>query len=188
MHGNWLLTANPFKLAPPPQWWLTQLNDYDSQLVVFPSQIRMAYILARRRTRSNAMAELNRLDLDTVRQTAGLDGAVMADHNLIYVRHLIGNTIRQQGIFQWLRDCDTLAQGGGEKIATRLEETEADRAARKRATMISDIDHRARDAWRSYQARTGRRAGVQPKGASAKPMPTGSFTPKESSVAMFVRD
>lgn len=188
MLRNWLQTPNPFKLAPPPQWWLQQLHDYDALLVVFPSQIRMAYILARRRTASNAMAELNRLDKDTVRQTAGLDGAIMADHNLIYVRHLIGNTIRQQGIFQWLRDCDTVANGGGDVIAARLEETEAQRTARKRATMIDDIDHRARDAWRSYQARTGRRAGAQPTRRSAKEMPTGSFTPKESSVAMFVRD
>jgi len=29
---NYLVTENPFKLAAPPQWWLTQLGDYDAQL------------------------------------------------------------------------------------------------------------------------------------------------------------
>lgn len=182
---NYLWSENPFKLADPPDWWLQQLFDYDAQLVVFPSRHRMAYILARRRHFSNAMAELNELDKATVRQTAGLDGDILANNNLIYVRHLIGETVRRPALFQWLRDNDITAQGGGEKVATRLEDTEADIAAQKRVNLISDIEHRAKDAWRSYQARTGRRSGMTKIGHTAKQMPIGKFSPKESPLAIF---
>lgn len=183
---NYLGTENPFHLAAPPQWWLQQLFDYDAELVVFPSRHRMAYILARRRHFSNAMAELDRLDKDLVRQSAGLDGDILAQHNLIYVRHLIGETVRRPHLFQWLRDHDLKAQGGAEKAAARLEDTEADLAAQQRRHMIDDLDHRAKDAWRSYQARTGRRAGFTPSGSGrGKQMPIGKFTPQESPLAIF---
>ena len=187
--NNFLTSENPYKLAPPPAWWLQQLYDYDSQLVVFPSRHRMAYILARRRHFSNAMAELNTLDKNLLKTSAGLDGDIMATHNLIYVRHLIGNTVRRYAIFQWLRDHDLKANGGAEKVTDAIEDVEATMARRTREKMQEDIDHRARDAWRSYQARTGRRtrAGGQFR-PSAIQMPTGSFTPAEPSVAMFTRD
>lgn len=184
--GNYLVTENPFKLAAPPAWWLQQLFDYDSQLVVFPSRHRMAYILARRRRFSNAMDELVKMDQNIVRQSAGLDGDILAQHNLIYVRHLIGETVRRPLIFQWLRDHDITANGGAEKVASQIEDVEADIAAQKRRVMLDNIDQRARDAYRSYQARTGRRAGYSPKGSGrAKQMPVTGFTPKESPLAIF---
>ena len=189
MLTNYLQSENPWHLAPPPAWWLQQLHDYDSQLVVFPSRHRMAYILARRRHFSNAMAEMNTLDKNLLRNSAGLDGDIMAQHNLIYVRHLIGNTVRRQAIFQWLRDNDLTANGGGEAVANKLELADDTAARLTREKMQQDIDFRARDAWRSYQARTGQRtkAGRQFR-PSAIQMPTGSFTPAEPSVAMFARD
>ncbi len=183
---NYIETVNPFKLAAPPDWWLQKLFDYDAELVVFPSVIRMNYVLARRRHHSNAMAEMDLLDKNMIRQTAGMDGDVLADHNLIYVRHLVGDTVRRHHIFQWLRDNDTKAHGGGEQFAKKLEDAEADLAQQKRQNMLDDIEHRARDAWRSYQARTGRRAGYAPNGSGrGKMMPVGKFTPRESPLAIF---
>jgi hypothetical protein len=185
-HRNYLSTENPFKLAQPPAWWLQRLSDYDSELVVFPSRHRMAFVLARRRHFSNAIAEMDRLDKNMLRMSAGLDGDVLAHHNLIYVRHLIGDSVRRPHIFQWLRDNDTKAQGGGDAIAKRLESAEDDLAAQKRRSMMDNLDHRARDAWRSYQARTGRRSGFTPSGSGrAKQMPVKGFTPKESPLAIF---
>src|SRR5579859_7189909 len=184
---NYLETANPWHLPAPAQWWLQQMYDYDAELVVFPSQVRMAYVLARRRHFSNAMEEMNRTDKNILRQTAGMDGDVLATHNLIYVRHLIGNTIRRPEIFQWLRDHDTKALGGGEKVANLIESVEDYNARKKRQQMLDDIDHRARDAYRSYKARTGQRSGFTRRSAGATQMPCKSFTPKESPVAIFTR-
>lgn len=183
--NNYLRTENPFKLAAPPAWWLQRLFDQDADLVVFPSRLRMAYILARRRHFSNAMAEMDRLDKDTLRKTAGLDGDVLANHNLIYVRHLIGETVRRHSIFQWLKDNDTKALGGGDKVGTMLENAEADILKQRRLVMLDDIEYRAQDAWRSYQARTGRRSGFTRTSRGAKEMPVKSFTPKESPLAIF---
>jgi hypothetical protein len=175
---NYIETVNPFKLAAPPAWWLKVLHDQDAELVVFPSQLRMAYVLARRRRFSNAIAELDRLDKDLVRKSAGMDGDILAQHNLIYVRHLIGDTVRR-------KDHDLKANGGAEKVVAGIEDAEDSIARRKRAAMIDDIDHRARDAWRSYQARTGRRAGAGQSRSAAKQMPVKGFTPAEGSAAIF---
>lgn len=190
MATNYLASApNPFKLAAPPQWWLQRLSDYDAELVVFPSRIRMAFILARRRHFSNAYAELDRFDKNMIRLSAGMDGDTLANYNLIYVRHLIGDAIRRDHIFQWLKDHDLKANGGAEAVDNRIVTVEEDAAARKRQRMLDDIDYRAKDAWRSYQARTGRRTGYVSNGSGrAKQMPVQSFTPRESSVAMFVQD
>jgi hypothetical protein len=187
--NNFLVTENPYKLAAPPAWWLQQLFDYDAELVVFPSRHRMAYILARRRHFSNAMAELNTLDKNLLKNSAGLDGDIMAQHNLIYVRHLIGNTVRRQAIFQWLRDHDIKANGGGEVVANKMELFDETAARLTREKMQQDIDYRARDAWRSYQARTGQRTKIGGQfRPSARQMAQTGFTPAEPSVAMFTRD
>lgn len=188
MLNNYLLSENPWKLEAPSEWWLQKLFDYDAQLVVFPSRMRPAHILARRRHFSNAMAEMNTLDKDLLRKSAGMDGDIMATHNLIYVRHLLGDTVKRLMIFQWLIDHDLQAQGGAEKVDDRIVSVEQDQAARARQKMIEDIDHRARDAYRSYQARTGRRSGYTKDRAGAKQMPITGFTPSESPLAAFVRD
>lgn len=184
---NYLTSENPFKLAAPPAWWLKQLHDYDAELVVFPSRLRMAYILARRRHFSNAMQEMNTLDKNLIKNSAGMDGDILAQHNLIYVRHLLGETVRRQAIFQWLKDHDLKAQGGGEAVDNKIVSMEEDAARRARRKMVDDIDQRARDAYRSYQARTGQRTRVGQSRPSAKQMPVTGFTPHESSVAMFTR-
>ena len=191
MHANFLQSENPYHLAAPPAWWLQMLHDQDALLVVFPSRMRMAYILARRRVHSNAMAEMDTLDKNLVKQSAGMDGDVMATNNLIYVRHLIGNTVRRPEIFQWLKDHDITANGGAEKVDNRIVSIEEDIVLRKRKQMEDDIDTRAKDAYRSYQARTGQRVGATGSGAKFRPsavqMPVKGFTTGESSVSMFVR-
>jgi len=184
---NFLPDMNRFHLAEPPQWWLTMLHDVDSDLVVFPSRTKMVFVLARRRNKSNAMEALDKLDKQLLKKTAGGDGDVMADNNLIYVRQLVGNTVRRPELFQWLRDHDTWHEGA-EKFDKKIVSAEEHSADVKRRKMIDDIDHRARDAWRSYQARTGRRAGYTSNSSGrAKQMPMKRFTPAESPLAIFSR-
>ena len=190
MLTNYLVTANPWHLEAPPLWWLQKLADTDSDLVVFPSQCRMCHVLARKRRHSNAMQAADKLDKDLLRQSAGMDGDILATHNLVYVRHLIGNTIKRYEIFQWLRDHDIWDLGGAEKASNLIESEAEVVAAQKRKALLEDIDHRARDAWRSYQARTGRRVSFGQKqgyrsAPPAKIMPVGKFTPAESAIAGF---
>lgn len=156
---NFLSSSNPFNLPPPPAWWLMALRDFDAALVVFPSVMRRVYILGRRRGYSNVqrLAPLVKLNNDLLKLTAGSDGEVMAAHNLVYVDQIIGWGIWTNAIFNILRERDTWAAGGAEKYADKLDAQEdAERLARH-AARNDDFEHRANDAWRSLQARTGQR-------------------------------
>ena len=156
--ANYYPDVNSFKLPAPPAWWLTKLHDLDSALVVFPSRLRMAYVLARRRNATLSMPALVKLDNDLLRTTAGGDGDFMADNNLVFVS-FINNPFGSWGdqVFADLRVRDITAQGGAEKFIEKLEDAEAALASKKRANMVEDIGYRAQDAWRSLQARIGAR-------------------------------
>jgi hypothetical protein len=76
----------------------------------------------------------------------------------------------------WMRSCpeimsdlrkrDMWAAGGAEAYITRLEAEEAAEDAAKRKQTEDDIEYRAADAWRSYQARTGQRTAFGDTGIS----------------------
>lgn len=154
---NWIPDTNKFKLAAPPIWWLTQLQDLDSELVVFPSRLRCSYILARRRSQTLKRPDLVKLDGHLLRTTAGGDGDFLAANNLLFVEHIIGWGNFTTTIFHQLRRRDITRAGGADKYIETLEEGERALAATKRKTFLDDMEHRAGDAWRSYQARTGQR-------------------------------
>lgn len=154
---NWIQDTNKFLLPAPPQWWLIRLRDFDSQLVVFPSRLRRAYILARRRNQTLRRPKLVKLDGDLLKQTAGDDGQVLAQNDLVFVDQIIGWGGFTTKIFSQLRARDTWRVGGGDKYADLLETQEAHAATQKRKSWLDDIEHRAGDAYRSYQARTGQR-------------------------------
>lgn len=154
---NWIPDTNKFMLPAPPAWWLTRLQDFDADLVVFPSRLRRSYILARRRSQTLRRPELVKLDGELLKQTAAGDGQVLAQHDLVFVDQIVGWGNFTTGIFNQLRARDTWRVGGGENYADILDAKDADLTARKRRTFLDDIEHRAGDAWRSYQARTGAR-------------------------------
>jgi hypothetical protein len=186
---NYLQSENRRHLADPPDWWLKKLLDTDAELVVFASRVRPAYVLARRRHFSSAMVEATQMDKNLLRMSAGMDGDILADHNLIYVRHLLGDSVRRFELFQWLKDHDVWEAGGGEAMASRVEGAENLEQERKRKTLLDNLDHRARDAYRSYQARTGRRAGFAPTSRGrATQMPVPGFSGSTAPPAAFVRD
>lgn len=162
--------GNPFFLPAPPAWWLQAMKDFDSQLVLFPSRVRQGYVMARRRFKTLARPDLLKLDESTLRMQAGQDGATMATHKLIFVQHLYlgGTRIWNTLVFEDLRGRDTFEAGGGEKFVQRLEASEAEQDRRAKALLLDDLDQRARDAYRSYKARSGERI-VVPGTATIRP-------------------
>lgn len=160
MRANYFTTANPFSLQPPPDWWLKRLFDFDAMLVLFPSTLRPTYILARKQQFAQPTEVLQTLDRNLRRMTAGGDGDIMADRNLVYVEQIIGNGTWNTQIFLDLAKRDIWAAGGAEAFHERiltLEQVAREKQLRRQA---DDMDHRARDAWRSLQARTGQRTRV----------------------------
>lgn len=188
---NWIADVNKFNLPVPPDWWLQRLHDQDAALVVFPSRLRQAYVLARRRQFSKALHVQCTAKQEIVRQSQGGDSDVLAAQGLIFIDFMV-NT---QGnftdtVFHQLKMRDIWAQGGAENFERKIVEAENAEEGRKRKTMLDNIDHRARDAWRSYKARTGQRSDSRGQSRpQAKQMPVPSFTPAEPARgAVFVTD
>lgn len=172
--NNWIADRNPFNLPKPPQWWLQRLHDQDEALVVFPSRARVnTYVLARRRQYSKTAHDRFRAaHANVARPRTGGDSDVVAEHALVYVAHIVGGVGNwSDTIFQQLRECDTWAQGGADAVVDRIEARERVVEARKQHTLLDNLDHMARDAWRSFKARTGQRNQRSNTGPKAKIVP-----------------
>ena len=155
---NWIADVNRFHAPKPPQWFLQALWDQDAALVILPSRVRRAYMLARRRQSSLPAAEILRRHAELYRRTAGRDHDLLSGHGLVLVDYIAGYLHGNwtAAMLADLRRRDTWAVGA-ERYTDRIEASEQLVADRKRAALISDIEHRAGDAWRSLQARTGAR-------------------------------
>lgn len=114
----------------------------------------------------------------------------MAAHNLVYVDQIIGWGIWTNAIFNTLRERDTWAVGGAEKYADMLDQQDADVVAKRHATRNSDFEHRANDAWRSLQARTGQRnhhaknSGLRVRGANPSQMAKSTSSSTASGIVL----
>lgn len=156
--ANWIPDRNRFSAPKPPEWFLKALWDQDAQLVILPSRIGRKYILARRRQKSSAVPVLVKAHNKLMIDTRGSDGDMLASYNLLGVDTIKGNIhgTWSPAILQELRERD-MWPGGADKFIDKLEEGERKVEATKRANFQSDMEHRAGDAWRSLQARTGQR-------------------------------
>lgn len=165
LQSNWIPDTNPFRLPQPPSWFLKLLWDQDAGLVMLPSRQGRKYLLARRRERSQTMHRIA-INEKVHRRVPQSDGDMLESRHCVLVdtiTSITGNAgtgswmASAPGILQSLRNRDMWAAGGADKYNDKLLADEALVADRERQRLLDDIDHRARDAWRSYQARTGRR-------------------------------
>ena len=153
--GRVYFPDNP-RMSVPPAWFLAQIHDYDSELVILPSRQRpFAYVIARR-LRGKRWGQAR---LDTATHP---DTKMCMAHNLIPVCLMFktGPTWNVDRVLQSLRARDLWNIGGGNKAADLLEEQEAADKAKIRADFRDDMWNRSGDAWRSYQRRTGQRTSV----------------------------
>jgi hypothetical protein len=147
---NFIPDRNPFNLQEPPEWWLKCLYDFDQDLVIVPSRMERLYRLARRARKSPGIGPLAILD----RQA---DTAMLASYRLIPVTSIISWGVWGTHIFNELRARDLWRAGGATKYIQTLEAFEAEQERKRKEAIAEGADYRARDAWRSYQARTGQR-------------------------------
>lgn len=161
---NWIEDENIFRLAQPPDWWLQRLFDFDHMLVVMPSRkTRTHYLLARRRQYSAGLGDVAMLD------NKHPDTNMCYAHGVIPIGPLVVKKGGQNpfsettiaALITELRRRDTWATKagieGGEDYADGVEAAESVAEAKQRADLKDGFYHRARDAWRSLNARVGRR-------------------------------
>lgn len=159
-YQNWIADENRFSAPRPPMWFLRMLWDQDAMLVILPSRIAPKYILARRREKSNRVPVLVAAHNKLMAETRGSDGDMLAHYGLQGVESITGplGGSWSPAIIQQLKERDTWAVGGADAYTDQLEAAEKKVAETKRAAWLDDMDHRAKDAWRSYKARTGQRS------------------------------
>ena len=150
--GRTYLPDNP-RMETPPAWFLAQIHDYDSELVILPSRCQpFAYVIARRLQNKR----WGQFQVDSATQP---DTKMCMTHNLIPVCLMFktGPTWSTDNVLRSLRARDMWAHGGGDKVADMLEAQEAAEKAKIKADFRDDMWNRSGDAWRSYQMRTGQR-------------------------------
>jgi hypothetical protein len=147
---NYIRDRNRWNLSAPPAWWQQQLFDYDPLLVVIPSRQMPVYRIARR-------ARVSIKPLDIVNTEA--DTAMLATYLLVPVTTMIrmGGTWSIDNILRQLKARNIRELGGADKVADQLDANDAAKEKALKDGIRSDMDYRSRDAWRSYQARTGQR-------------------------------
>lgn len=155
--GLTFIADNP-RMEVPPAWFLARLHDYDADLVMLPSRLKpFAYVLARR---SRVTAGLTPKAIEsTITQP---DTKMCFKYGLVPVcivfKH--GPTWNADTVLNSLKSRDTWAQGGGEALADRLDSEEAQTVVDRRETLKDRLRAQSRDAWKSYQYRTGQRTTV----------------------------
>jgi hypothetical protein len=158
---NWIPDTNRYNLPKPPSWFLKALWDMDAALVLLPSRKRQnVYIIARRRELSLRVPFLAKPTKDQLEKSRGSDSDMLAARQLVFVDVIRGNPhsgVWNPAMLHELKQRDMWGDGGVESFIAKIEEKEAAEQAAQRKTLLDNIDHRARDAWRSLQARTGQR-------------------------------
>jgi hypothetical protein len=152
--GVTFIADNP-RMEVPPTWFLARLHDYDGELVMLPSRARpFAYVLARRARLSGGMTA--RAIEKTITQP---DTKMCFQYHLVPVCLIFkhGPVWNVDGILQTLKARDTWTQGGGDALADRLEAEEAKAVSDRREAKKDELRAQSRDAWKSYQYRTGQR-------------------------------
>jgi len=142
---NWVGDKNPWNMLPPPEWWLRRLHDIDKDLVVLPGLTECVYRVARR---SRAAAALKPIQLEGETARFGALGVVPVTSLVPWVRW-------DESFFQWLRDHDTWAVGGGAKAADRLEAMESEAAAKRERELRDEATQRAVSSYEALKRRAG---------------------------------
>lgn len=176
--GNYIADINRYHLPKPPAWWLQRMWDQDAALVVIPSRTRRVYLLTRRREMSLRVPFIQEKAIaDSLRKHKGVaysDSDMLLGHKLIGVDVISGNYSGNwpEWLLLELKDRDMWSAGGADAYIAKIEAQEEQVRLDKRAAFVDDIESRARDSWRSYQARTGQRNHTAKNAAVKKSSPS----------------
>lgn len=152
---NYIVDANPFKLAGPPEWWLRKLAEFDQSLVVMPSRQGFYYRLCQRRPANLTTKMVNDLLFNES------DTKMLASRGLIPVTTILSTANWDNPLlFQDLAERAPHRNGGAEKINKMLEDREFEADMKKRAATEQNIVDRAKDGWKLYQHKTGQKVSM----------------------------
>jgi hypothetical protein len=146
---------------------------FDPKLVVFPSQKRMTFILARRCTRTMGASPH---DVKGLSQNP--DTIIMASNRLIKVCEILPGVIWDMRIFAKLAAHDIERLGGASEVANKLDAMDAKKRDEIQRDQDNEVTARAEAGYRAYAYRTGARISLTPTGQHGR----GDTTPNKVSV------
>jgi len=158
---NCLTIANPFGLELPPKWWLDQLDVFDNQLVIFPSQKDPVFRLGRK---SRLSAGIEPSDVPGIENHP--DTVVMRNNGLVPVTTVVPGAIWDTRVFTALAERDTWRMGGAEGTVQKLEAVEAREKQALDTTQADELATRGSDAYAAYKYRTGQRVSMAHAGSA----------------------
>jgi hypothetical protein len=173
---------NRFSLPTPSRAWCQTIFNYDPELVIFRSQEKPYYCLARRAKRSGGLTGRFFGKLPFIKP----DTKTLVLHGLVPVTVILKEAITQpaERIVEVLRRRDQWAAAGGntEAHADRLVDSiEAQEAAARRqleASVTQGVRDRARAMRSGYLYRTGARVSlVRPKAPTPSAVSNPPATP-----------
>lgn len=166
---NWIPDRNRFQLAGPPKWFLRQLEEFDSSLVIIPSRMGHYYRLAQRRKMKLAENVVN----DIMKEQA--DTAMLASYGLVPVTTILATVSWSNPfLFEELRRRAPWRLGGADEVIKKLESQEQQEKIDQFLEQDERNDYVARDAWRYYQKQVGVRSNVySPKTPDRRPVHPG---------------
>ena len=150
---NYIADQNRFKLAGPPKFWLNQLWDFDSSLVVVPSRQGCYYRLAQRR----------RLQLPEHIVNEALfkesDTQMLSTYGLVPVTTILATANWSNPLmFEELRQRAPWRNGGADKVNAELEIKDQQREMDKNVRIDERNTDIAKDAWKMYNKKIGLRS------------------------------
>jgi len=155
---------NRFSLAVPRETWLKPIQDYDSELRIFPSQTQPCFRLMRVASHSGGMSHKIFKDIPGIHP----DTKVALENRLVAVCTIppMALDAPPDNIVMQLRRRDQWAIGGGQgmdagdKIADMLDRRDADNYEFKRAEIREEGKDLHRGSRISFLYRTGARVSL----------------------------
>lgn len=180
--GNYLGTTsgNPFSLPKPPQWWLKELKLFDDRLVIFPSQKRATFMLARKAFRSRGeplTPDRMKLGPDNLVVPQNPDTVFMHFNRLVRVCEISPGVKWDMRVFHKLAAHDIQRLGGAAEVANKLDAMDDKKREHADKLQQAELEARGHDAYNAYKFVGGERISMTPN-----PLGRGSVTPNRVSV------
>lgn len=160
-------TPNPFGLSAPPPHFLSDMETFDKELVLFPSQEEAVYRLGRKVKNAGDIWRLvrsltHRTKEDGQSTKARPDSKTMAQHGLVPVTSILPSPLTHWGptILQDLARADVQRAGGGDRFVDALEDGERREEEHSQRTIQDDLDALARQAYSDIVWKKGSRVGI----------------------------
>lgn len=168
--GIYLDLPSPFGLPRPERGWCDEIEHYDPELVIYPSQKDYLYRLARKAVSSGGFNQR----MFSVLPNLHPDTRVCLEHRLVAVTTIpvAAIYVSPTRIVDQLFGRDMWKHGGADVIADKLDQADADHEKRIDDKNREELRVRARAMRVGYMTRTGARVSlVSPRRPAAASSP-----------------